>query len=64
MWLEQEAGQRVNDVRMDEIEQIAPDVAAVACPFCLIMLDDSLTRRNAADRLRLKDLAEVLAETL
>jgi Fe-S oxidoreductase len=64
MWLEQEPGQRVNDVRMDEIEQIDPDVAAVACPFCLIMLDDSLTRRNGADRLRLQDLAEVLAATL
>ena len=64
MWMEHEAGQRVNDLRMKEIQQMDPDVAAVACPFCLIMLDDSLTRRNRAERLGLRDLAEVVAATL
>jgi len=64
MWMEHGADQRVNDVRMDEIQQIGPDVAAVACPFCLIMLDDSLTRRNEAERLVLRDLAEVVSAAL
>jgi Fe-S oxidoreductase len=63
MWMEHKAGQRVNDVRLDEILQIDPQLAAVACPFCLIMLDESLTRRQTP-RLGLKDLAEVVAATL
>jgi Fe-S oxidoreductase len=63
MWLEHEAGQRVNDVRVDEIEALGPDLVAVACPFCLIMLDEGLTGRNAQD-VRLKEIAEVVAEAL
>ncbi len=64
MWMEHEAGQRVNDVRVDEIQEIGPDVTAVACPFCLIMLDESITRRDTTGRLTLKDIAEVVAEAL
>jgi Fe-S oxidoreductase len=64
MWMEHEAGQRINDVRVDEIQALDPDLAAVACPFCLTMLDECVTGRNAQDGLALKDLAEVIAEAL
>ena len=64
MWMEHEAGHRVNDVRMDEIQALDPGLAAVACPFCLIMLEESATRRNAQAPLALKDIAEVIAEAL
>jgi Fe-S oxidoreductase len=66
IWMEHEPGQRINDVRAAEIRQLlrrgpAPpggDLAAVACPFCLIMLE------GAADAPPLKDIAEVIAESL
>jgi Fe-S oxidoreductase len=64
MWIEHEADQRVNDVRVDEIQALDPDLAAVACPFCLTMLDECVTGRNAQDALALKDIAEVIAEAL
>jgi Fe-S oxidoreductase len=61
MWMEHEAGQRVNDVRMDEIEELAPALATVACPFCLIMLEEAATGQGAGASLALKDIAEVVA---
>jgi Fe-S oxidoreductase/nitrate reductase gamma subunit len=64
MWMEHEAGQRVNDVRMDEIEAVGAEMAAVACPFCLIMIDEAATARAAGgvpDRL---DIAEAIANAL
>jgi Fe-S oxidoreductase/nitrate reductase gamma subunit len=64
MWMEHEASQRVNDVRMDEIQALGPALAAVACPFCLIMLGECIAGRNAQDSLALKDIAEVIAEAL
>lgn len=64
MWMEHEAGQRVNDVRMDEIVALDPALAAVACPFCLIMLQESATAREGAVAPALKDIAEVIAERL
>ncbi len=64
MWMEHEVGQRVNDVRMDEILTLKPGLAAVACPFCLIMLDECVVRRNAEGSLALLDIAEVVARAL
>jgi Fe-S oxidoreductase/nitrate reductase gamma subunit len=64
MWMEHEAGQRINELRVDEIQELGSELAAVACPFCLIMLDECVTGRNAHDSLALKDIAEVIAEAL
>ena len=64
MWQEHEAGQRVNDVRLDEIEALHPALAAVACPYCLIMLDEAATGRGANKWLDIRDIAEVIADVL
>jgi Fe-S oxidoreductase/nitrate reductase gamma subunit len=64
IWMEHEAGQRVNDVRMDEIQALQPALAAVACPFCMIMLGEVATRRGLDDSMALQDIAEVIAAAL
>lgn len=64
MWMEHEVGQRVNDVRVDEIEELGVEFAAVACPFCLIMLDECVVSRNSQDALELADIAEAVAGAL
>jgi Fe-S oxidoreductase len=64
MWLEHEPGQRINDLRLDEIEELGPDLAAAACPFCLIMLEESASSRNGQAPPPLKDIAEVAAAAL
>jgi len=64
MWMERQAGQRVNDVRVEEIAALSPALAAAACPFCLIMLDEAVARREMAGSVALKDIAEVVAGVL
>jgi Fe-S oxidoreductase len=64
MWIEHEADQRINDARVDEIQELNPDLATVACPFCLTMLNECVTGRSVQDTLGLKDIAEVIAEAL
>jgi Fe-S oxidoreductase/nitrate reductase gamma subunit len=64
MWMEHEVGQRINDVRMDQILALGPSLATVACPFCLIMLDECVVSRNAQDSLALLDISEVVAAAL
>ena len=64
MWLEHEPGQRINDLRMDEIEELVPDLAASACPFCLIMLEEAATAGAGQLSLTLKDIAEVVASAI
>jgi Fe-S oxidoreductase len=64
MWMEHEAGQRINDVRMEEIEALGADLVAVSCPFCLVMLDEAASSRNGGASPDLKDLAELVAAAL
>jgi len=60
MWLEEDEGERINLIRTDEVLGVAPDIAAVACPYCLTMLKDGVDDREAAGRVRVMDVAEVL----
>lgn len=59
MWMEHEPGKRVNEVRMAEIQAMEPALAAAACPFCVIMLEEA-----GQGSLPIKDIAEVIAEAL
>ncbi len=60
MWLEEDEGERINNLRADEILGVSPDIAAVACPYCLIMLKDGIDARDAGDSVRVMDVAEIL----
>ncbi len=62
MWMEEDAGQRVNVARADQALETGVDAVAVACPFCMTMLEDGLKHRQAEASLRLLDLVEIVAE--
>jgi Fe-S oxidoreductase len=62
--LEKDEGERINRIRIDEVLGVSPDIAAVACPYCLTMLKDGVDDREAADRVRVMDVAEVLQASL
>lgn len=60
MWMEHKPGDRVNNLRQDEVQELGPELLAVAGPFCLIMLDEAAAETS----LTLQDSAEVVAEAL
>ncbi|GAB4524675.1 MAG: (Fe-S)-binding protein [Anaerolineales bacterium] len=63
MWKEEEEGSaRVNLTRFAEANQTGADTLAVGCPFCLTMMTDA--SREAASQMQVKDIAEIIAETL
>jgi Fe-S oxidoreductase len=64
MWMEEKIGTRVNNNRADEILATGAEVAAVACPFCTIMVTDGIKARNAEERVQILDVAEVIAKSL
>jgi Fe-S oxidoreductase len=59
MWMEERIGKRINQERMDEAAATGADTVGVACPYCLIMLDDGARARG--DDMRVLDLAQVVA---
>jgi Fe-S oxidoreductase len=62
MWMEERIGKRINEERADEAASTGADTVGVACPYCLIMLDDGARARGA--RTEVLDLAQVLASSI
>ena len=62
MWLEEHLGKRINRERTEEAISTGADKLGVACPYCLIMLDDG--SRDKGGAIEVLDLAEVLAHSL
>jgi len=62
MWMEERIGKRINEERMDEAVSTGADTVGVACPYCLIMLDDGA--RTRGDDTKILDLAQVVARSV
>ena len=60
MWLEERIGKRVNLERTQEAISTGAEALGVACPYCLIMLDDGA--KATGERIQVLDVAQVLAE--
>jgi Fe-S oxidoreductase len=64
MWMEETEGKRINMERTDEALATNPDAIGTGCPFCMTMLTDGVKAREAADRVQVKDVAELVLEAL
>ncbi|MGA9838722.1 MAG: (Fe-S)-binding protein [Gemmatimonadaceae bacterium] len=62
MWMEESTGKRINAERTEELLATGADTIAVACPFCMTMMNDSVKSR--AGSVDVVDIAEVVAERL
>jgi Fe-S oxidoreductase len=62
MWMEESEGKRINAERADEALATGASAVAVACPFCMTMLRDSISSRD--ESVPVYDIAEVVAERL
>jgi Fe-S oxidoreductase len=68
MWMEERIGKRINTERVDEALSLNPDIVSTACPFCLVMLSDSVNGKKnegaAKETLRVVDVAQLLLESV
>ncbi|MCP9958070.1 MULTISPECIES: (Fe-S)-binding protein [Streptomyces] len=68
MWMEERIGKRINTERVDEALSLNPDIVSTACPFCLVMLTDSVNGKKndgqAKESLQVVDVAQLLLESV
>ena len=62
MWMEERIGKRINEERADEAAATGADTVGVACPYCLVMLDDGGRARGGGTEVL--DLAQILARSV
>ena len=64
MWMEESLGKRINIERVEEALKEDPQTIGVCCPYCLTMFEDGLKDKNAEDKARVLDVAEIVARAL
>ncbi|MCX2971766.1 MULTISPECIES: (Fe-S)-binding protein [Streptomyces] len=68
MWMEERIGKRINNERVDEALSLDPDIVSTACPFCLVMLTDSVNGKKnegqAKESVQVVDVAQLLLESV
>ena len=62
MWLEESLGQRINEMRTEQVVACSANIVGTACPFCLTMLTDGIKVKEA--EVKALDIAEILAQSI
>lgn len=63
-WMDRKIGERVNTLRVEQLAHSGASTIATACPFCLQMLEDGIKLTDREAQLKVRDLAELVAEAL
>lgn len=64
MYAEVEEENRLAEIRIKQALDAGADVIATACPWCHTMFDNAIQDLNAEDRIKVRDIAELLEESL
>ena len=64
VWMEESRGSRINHARAEQLLDTGADTVAVSCPFCLQMLDEGVAAKSPEGGGRVRDLLEILDESL
>jgi Fe-S oxidoreductase len=63
-WMDLKKGERINVLRVNQAAETEAEVVATGCPFCMQMIDDGIKLTNRENDLRVRDIAEFVAEAL
>jgi Fe-S oxidoreductase len=64
MWIESAGKGRLAEVRVGDAVGVNAKTLTSSCPFCLLTLEDAVKTTGNEEKLKVKDVAEVLADAL
>jgi len=64
MWMEENIGQRINILRVEQALAVQPRTIATACPYCAVMVGDGLGAVQGGETVVSRDIAELVAQAL
>ena len=65
MWVETESKkERLAETRVKDAKALEATVLAVACPFCVLTLDDTVKAKGLEEEMRVMEITEILGEIL
>ncbi len=63
-WMDLKAGERINNLRVDQAQAQGADTIVTSCAYCKQMLEDSVKLRDLDERIRVVDIATLTLESL
>lgn len=64
MWMEEHIGTSISGDRAKEAVDTGATTVATACPFCMTMMTDGVKGLGKGDDVQVKDIAEIVADSL
>jgi Fe-S oxidoreductase len=64
MWMEENAGKRINLERVQEALSLNVDTIGVCCPYCLTMFEDGIKDEKADEKVKVYDVSEIVAQAI
>ena len=63
MWIDI-PGERLAEIRVRNAVEYGAEILAVACPFCLLTIEDAIKTTGLEKKIRVMDVAELVSITL
>lgn len=64
MWMEETIGKPINIARVEQaLHATAGGIIATTCPFCMTMLNDGVRFKEAQDKIKVLDIAELIDQS-
>ena len=57
-------GERISEMRIDQVVETGADTVSTACPYCLQMFEDAIKAKEAEESLKALDIAELVAAAI
>ncbi len=64
VWQEDQKEVRINYARFDQLAKTGAEEIGVGCPFCMIMLEDAAKTKAGDHEMPVRDIAEIIADSL
>ncbi len=64
VWMETQKGERFSDLRIEQAMGVGAEVLVTACPYCITMFEDSRITLDVTEKIEIKDITEIIAESI
>ncbi len=64
IWMETPKEERFSDLRLEQAIGVGADVLVTSCPYCITNFEESRSTLNAAEKIEVKDITEMIQEAI
>jgi Fe-S oxidoreductase len=64
VWYEIHGEREINELRLEQAMEVNPRTVGAACPYCKLMLNSAVESKGVSQTVAIKDIAELVAESL